>query len=84
MSQEPWQVVVTSPVTKALRRLDRVQRERLQRAIARLPAGDTKRLVGLDEWRLRVGDWRVRYAVDAPARRIVVLAVDPRGSAYKP
>lgn len=84
MSEAPWQVVVTPPATKALRRLDRVQRERLQRAIARLPAGDTKRLVGLDEWRLRVGDWRVRYVVDAAVRRIVVLAVDPRGSAYKP
>jgi mRNA-degrading endonuclease RelE of RelBE toxin-antitoxin system len=29
-----------------------------------------------------VGDWRVRYVVDAAARRIVVLAIDPRGSAY--
>ena len=84
MSEAPWQVVVTPPATKALRRLGRVQRERLQRAIARLPAGDTKRLVGLDEWRLRVGDWRIRYAVDAAACRIVVVAVDPRGSAYKP
>lgn len=54
-------------------------------AIDRLPAGDTKRLVGsTDRWRLRVGDWRVRFIRDDAARVFVVTAVAPRGSAYKP
>jgi mRNA-degrading endonuclease RelE of RelBE toxin-antitoxin system len=34
------------------------------------------------EWRLRVGDWRVRFAFDDQQRVIVVLRVLPRGRAY--
>ena len=53
-------------------------------AIHRLPGGDTKKLVGsTDAWRLRVGDWRVRFRPDPVARVFVVTAVAPRGSAYK-
>jgi mRNA interferase RelE/StbE len=48
-----------------------------------LPDGDVKRLRGRgDEWRLRVGDWRVRFRVDWERHIIVVIAVLPRGSAY--
>jgi len=54
-------------------------------AIDRLPAGDVRRLRGRSpEWRLRVGDWRVRFERDDPKRRINILAVRSRGSAYKP
>ena len=45
--------------------------------------GDFRRLAGLPEWRLRVGDWRVRFAVDADAAAVVILRVLPRGSAYR-
>jgi mRNA-degrading endonuclease RelE of RelBE toxin-antitoxin system len=46
--------------------------------------GDVRRLTGVDppEYRLRVGDWRVRFARDPNARRIVVLRILPRGRAY--
>lgn len=85
MTEAPWQVVVAPPATKALRRLDRVQRERITRAILLLPDGDTLQLKGQPgDWRLRVGEWRVRFRLDRQARRIDVLAVLPRSSAYKP
>ena len=51
----------------------------------RLPAGDVLRLQGAEHmWRLRVGDWRVRFHRDDSAHLIAVLAVTSRGSAYKP
>jgi mRNA-degrading endonuclease RelE of RelBE toxin-antitoxin system len=40
------------------------------------------RLSGSDEWRLRVGDWRVPFGLDREARTIVVLRV-LRAAAYR-
>lgn len=36
-----------------------------------------------DEWRLRVGDWRVRFVYDFQTEVIRVLRVLPRGRAYR-
>lgn len=70
---------------KTLKRLPRPERERLVDAIARLPAGDVRPLQGLPgEWRLRVGDWRVRFRRDDNVRLIDVVLVAARGGAYKP
>lgn len=51
--------------------------------LAQTGEGDVKRLVNVEppEYRLRVGDWRVRFARDEE-RRLVVLRVLPRGKAY--
>jgi mRNA-degrading endonuclease RelE of RelBE toxin-antitoxin system len=38
---------------------------------------------GADEWRLRVGTWRVRFAFDPQTHTIVVLRVLPRDRAYR-
>lgn len=79
-----WEVVLAPGAAKDLRRLGRTDRERITAAIDRLPAGDVRRLRGrTPEWRLRVGDWRVRFERDDAARRINVLAIRSRGSAYK-
>jgi mRNA interferase RelE/StbE len=70
---------------KALRRIGRKDRDRIGRSIDLLPAGDVRQLVGRPgEWRCRVGDWRVRYRLDWEEGVVDVLAVSPRGSAYKP
>jgi len=45
-------------------------------------AADIRKLDSV-EWRLRVGDWRVRFAFDDEQRLIVVLRVLPRGRAYR-
>jgi mRNA interferase RelE/StbE len=48
------------------------------------PAGDVVRLADVqDEWRLRVGDWRVRFTRDRDTGVIQVLRVLPRGRAYR-
>ena len=69
---------------KALTRLSRPDRERIQAAIDKLPGGDVRPLTGIPgEWRLRVGDWRIRFERDDKERVVDVLVVLPRGQAYQ-
>jgi len=37
----------------------------------------------LEEWRVRVGEYRVVYRVDEDAIRVPILAAGPRGSVYR-
>jgi len=71
-----------------LRRLDPPVQRRIVDALDRLTAdpavGDVVRLAGVeDEWRLRVGDCRVRFTRDQGSGVIQVLRVLPRGRAYR-
>jgi mRNA interferase RelE/StbE len=54
----------------------------LDRLLDQDPSLDLQRLKGSDEWRLRVGDWRVRLQLDFETRSVVVVRVLPRGRAY--
>lgn len=54
----------------------------LDRVLARDPSVDLRRLKGSEEWRLRVGDWRVRVRLDFDARLLIVVRILPRGRAY--
>lgn len=82
---EPWTYAVTPPARRDLRRLDPPVRRRITDALDKIVvdpfAGDIRRLNAV-EWRLRVGDWRVRFALDDQQRVIIVLRVLPRGRAY--
>jgi mRNA interferase RelE/StbE len=82
-----WRVVWTRRAQRDLDHLDQTIADRVGRAITRLAEteqGDVKRLLGYEnEWRLRVGDWRVRLTFDYPTESIEVLRVLPRGSAYR-
>jgi mRNA interferase RelE/StbE len=64
--------------------LGRKDRERISAAISRLPDGDIKRLRGPERlWRLRVGEWRVIFDRRVEDHVIDILAVRPRGRAYR-
>ncbi len=68
--------------------MDRPVRERvvvaLERLVASQTVGDVRALTGVPgEFRLRVGDWRVRYELETEAEQLLVLRVLPRGSAYR-
>jgi mRNA interferase RelE/StbE len=69
------------------KRLDRPVQRRVISALDRLtddpPAGDVVKLANTDEWRLRVGDWRVRFERDSETGVVNVLRVLPRGRAYR-
>lgn len=67
---------------KVINRLDTVTKRRIRTGIEALPKGDVKKLQGyLNAYRLRVGDWRVLFDMDAET--IKVTNILPRGSAYK-
>ena len=70
-----------------MRRLDRPVAQRIVEALDRLcdvpPVGDVVKLTGAEhEWRLRVGDWRVRFTRQSSGL-ILVTRVLPRGRAYR-
>jgi len=44
-------------------------------------ARNVKKLKGRDEWRIRVGDWRVIFVDDGET--VCVLSIRSRGSAYR-
>ena len=76
----------TEPALADMAALDKTVRVRVQQAVERLAAsggGDVVRLQGVDppEYRLRVGDWRVRFAQDAET--IQILRVKHRREAYR-
>ena len=84
---EGWRYVLVPQARRDMRRLDRTVRQRIFDALDLLVSerrGDVTKLHGGDdEWRLRVGDYRIRFERDSRSRTIVVLRVLPRGRAYR-
>jgi mRNA interferase RelE/StbE len=89
MSEEPvgkWTLSYARRAEKDLARVDAPVRRRVFAALERLATDDSaieaRKLKSVDEWRIRVGDWRVRFTRDEGARTIHVTHVLPRGRAY--
>jgi mRNA interferase RelE/StbE len=86
-----WHPEVSREAEKVLLGQDRRQRLRLREAIDELHETpyplrdrDTQLVQGQPGlWRLRVGGWRVLYTVHEEARTVYVVAVRPRGQAYR-
>jgi len=83
-----WDVIITPRAERELNRLDRIVASRALDAIeryARNGYGDVKQLQGTQppQYRLRVGEHRVRFARDSAKRTLTVLRVLPRGRAYR-
>lgn len=81
-----WEVIWTRPALQDMRRLDRQVARRMHQAVTRFGEtgqGDVRKLAGETEWRLRVGDWRVRFVYDYEAPALRVIRVLPRGRAYR-
>ncbi len=82
-----WRYILLPRAQHDIERAPPQMRRRIFAALDRLAAdrrrGDVRKLQGAAEWRLRVGDWRVRFEFDEPHETIVVLHVLPRGRAYR-
>ena len=69
---------------KYLKRLDKNTQLRILKAINILPIGDVKSLQGKrDEYRLRVGDYRIIFTKDDEKMIIYIIEIAPRGEVYK-
>lgn len=66
---------------KFLKKQDSVTRNRIRTAIHNLPAGDVKKLHGVNSYRLRVGDYRVIF--DKDGNILYIERIDNRGQIYK-
>jgi mRNA interferase RelE/StbE len=86
-----YEVRFTERAANELRRLARgnpIMARRIGRAVQRFAEhaqGDVVRLQQTTppEWRLRVGDWRVRFHLNQTAQVLTVLRILPRGQAYR-
>lgn len=79
-----YQIVIEKRAQKFIRKQPKPQQERLLRAIAQLPAGDTKALKGNEGlFRLRVGTFRIIYTVDNNVLVVTVIDAGNRGQIYQ-
>jgi len=83
----PWRVAFAPSAWKDLERLQKYERDSVQRSIERLAQDptsvDVKKLKAARElWRMRVGRLRVRFRFLRDTRTIEVLRILPRGKAY--
>jgi mRNA interferase RelE/StbE len=82
-----YSVVIKSSAQKELDALDDAVFRRIDRRIVALaenprPAG-CKKLKGYkDQWRIRIGDWRVVYSIDDSAERVSITRVAHRREVY--
>ena len=84
-----YRVEVSPGADKQLAKVkDRVLKARLMRAIFDLgndprPPGCLKLVGETDQWRVRVGDWRIVYRIEDGRLVVVVVRVAPRGGVYE-
>lgn len=80
-----WTVRWTPRAAKERDRLDARVRERVLDAVLRYAdsgVGDAIRLKGRDDWRLKVGKWRVLFRPENETGTLWILHVLPRDKAY--
>ena len=82
-----WRIVVEREPRRVLRRLPRDVLEHIRAAVRALandprPHGCVK-LTGHSLWRIRVGGWRITYAIKDDQLIILVVEISPRGGAYR-
>lgn len=82
-----WQLAYSARAERDVEAPDPPVARRIIQALDRLAAthrGQMKQLRGTEnELRLRVGDWRVRFILDAQHQTIYVLRVRHRREAYR-
>jgi mRNA interferase RelE/StbE len=76
-------VVFTSSARKSLRRLPADRRSQIEAVARSAERGDVRKLAGSDLLRLRVGDYRVLFAIDTAEQVLWVELIRTRGDVYK-
>ena len=85
----PYEVRYTKDALKTLRKMPRNLAVLVEGKITQLAdggktlAGNIKKLQGRDGYRLRVGDYRVIYALDNGALVITIIKIGSRGDVYE-
>ncbi len=84
-----YRVELDRSAQKDMRRIKDVRlRSALEKAILALggdprPFGSLKLVGEVDQWRLRVGDWRIVYRIEDGRLVVLVVTLAPRGGVYR-
>ena len=80
------QIVFTTSAAKSMEKLDRQIAQRITNAINKLASNPRppkcKKMVGVDSWRIRIGDWRVIYHIDDGVLKILIVRIGHRREIY--
>ena len=83
---EEWKIIIAPIAEKRISNIPNPDKQRILTAIDKFYSGlsgDLKPLKGRNEWRLRVGGWRILLDIDIKACLILVKYIDSRGGVYK-
>lgn len=79
-----YKIKIRPKALKFIEKQDKIQRIRIYKAIYNLPNGDVKKLAGCkNEYRLRVGEYRIIYELNQNEFIILVTRAGNRGQIYK-
>ena len=87
MSSASYTVIISRSAQKEIRSLDQVMRVRILQALRALaldprPSSCRKLTGAQNRWRIRVGDYRIIYAVNDTDHMVDITAVRHRSKAY--
>ncbi|MBP9664871.1 MAG: type II toxin-antitoxin system RelE/ParE family toxin [Pyrinomonadaceae bacterium] len=82
-----YKITITRSAEKSLKNLDRQAKNRIVSQILSLadeprPHGCRKVISEEGLWRVRIGDWRLGYAINDDDQTVTVIRVDHRSSFY--
>lgn len=79
-----YKIKIRPEALKFIEKQDRFQRIRIYKAIYNLPNGDVKKMAGCkNEYRLRVGNYRIIYEQNQNEFIILITKAENRGQIYK-
>ena len=79
-----YKIKIRPKALKFIEKQDRFQRIRIYKAIYNLPHGDVKKMAGCkNEYRLRVGNYRIIYEQNQNEFIILITKAENRGQIYK-
>ena len=79
-----YKIEYSKNAIKFIEKQSKIQRERIYKAIKRLPNGDVKKMKGYSElYKLRVGQYRIIYKHKENEIIILIMDVNNRGDIYK-
>ena len=79
-----YKIKIRPKALKFIEKQDRFQRIRIYKAIYNLPNGDIKKMAGCkNEYRLRVGNFRIIYEQNQNEFIILITKAENRGQIYK-
>ncbi|MBI4415644.1 MAG: type II toxin-antitoxin system RelE/ParE family toxin [Euryarchaeota archaeon] len=82
----PWKILWTDQAARDLSKLDRSVARRVVAKLERAAEDPTRffvRLAGGDDYKLRIGDWRLLAILDHESNAILVERVDHRPRIYR-